>query len=709
MPTVIDSLIVTLGLDPSQFTKGQKEAGAAIIKTLEEVVKSGKEIELSTRSVTNFISQLRGQFLSLFAIVAGGRGLTSFASDLVRTSAAVGRMSVLLNTTSQDLSKWQGAGAAFGGTAQGITSSITTLNQSLQQLSLTGEASFIPYLRALQAYAPGANLSLQGMNGEIRDAISLLPDLHKAFQGMNAARAKAIGNGLGLSDDLINILIQSDEVFNKFMKDQERWGLVTKEQAKAAQDLEYNMGGVTQSFSTLGRMLITDLAPYLIRIMQIAQDTFVWLQKNPEQLRTIFTVLAAGFAAFAIWVAGPIGWIAALAAAIALLWDDWNTYNEGGKARFAEFWSEVDRGWKIIRETALRVWNDIREYVQPIIDALKMYVEAYVEATIAGWKLIYSVFFGTAEDIKRNWQALLTALNKGWTAFADNLVKAIVNVAPVIFDAIKKAMAAAFDWVFERLNTVIEAIGGKRIQNPFTGGGPTTGNLGPAAGQGSGDGTVNYSGASAPGYDKKNDNKLMSDVDFFVSKGWSRDQAIGIVANIAGESGGSHTNIGDKGLAFGLAQWHADRRAKFKEKFGHTMEEGTREEQLEFIHHELTVGDERAAGNNLRKATSATQATDIVTRQYERPQFPDADSFKRQIAASHIARLPAPAVTPGGAPTAAQVASSNVANDNSRQSQTNVQQVVVNTQATDAAGIAKDIKPALERDNDAMQANNGYM
>ncbi|MBI2780001.1 MAG: hypothetical protein HYX62_09530, partial [Gammaproteobacteria bacterium] len=382
---------------------------------------------------------------------------------------------------------------------------------------------FIPYLRALQAYAPGANLSLQGMNGEIRDAVSLLPDLHKAFQGMNAARAKAIGNGLGLSDDLINILIQSDEVFNKFMKDQERWGLVTKEQAKAAQDLEYNMGGVTQSFATLGRMLITDLAPYLIRIMQIAQDTFVWLQKNPEQLRTIFTVLAAGFAAFALWVAGPIGWIGALAAAIALLWDDWNTYNEGGKARFAEFWSEVDRGWKTIRETALRVWGDIRQYVEPVIDALKIMWEGYKEYVVGALRLIYSVFFGTAEDIRSAWSKLIGGLEKMWNGFADNLVKAIVNVAPVIFDAIKKAMATAFDWVFERLNTVIEAIGGKRIQNPFTGGGPTTGNFGPAAGQGAGDGTVNYSGASAPGYDKKNDNKLMADVDYFVSKGWSRE------------------------------------------------------------------------------------------------------------------------------------------------------------------------------------------
>ena len=40
------------------------------------------------------------------------------------------------------------------------------------------------------------------------------------------------------------------------------------------------------------------------------------------------------------------------------------------------------------------------------------------------------------------------------------------------------------------------------------------------------------------------------------------EQAIGIVANIAAESGGNPFSFtGDKGTAHGLAQWHADRRA----------------------------------------------------------------------------------------------------------------------------------------------------
>lgn len=112
-------------------------------------------------------------------------------------------------------------------------------------------------------------------------------------------------------------------------------------------------------------------------------------------------------------------------------------------------------------------------------------------------------------------------------------------------------------------------------------------------------------------------------VDYFMSKGWTQDQAEGIAANLEQESGFKANASGDGGQAYGLAQWHPDRQAEFAKQYGKDIRNSTGAEQLEFIQHELTKGNERAAGKSLRTATSAYDAAAIVSREYERPGIDD--------------------------------------------------------------------------------------
>lgn len=125
---------------------------------------------------------------------------------------------------------------------------------------------------------------------------------------------------------------------------------------------------------------------------------------------------------------------------------------------------------------------------------------------------------------------------------------------------------------------------------------------------------------------------------YFVSKGWTREQAAGIVANLHAESGMRSGVTGDDGAAYGLAQWHADRQAAFKEKFGKDIRSSTFEEQLEFVNHEMTAGNEQAAGNRLRGSRTAAEAAQVVTRYYERPADKDGEATRRGALADRLGR-----------------------------------------------------------------------
>ena len=135
---------------------------------------------------------------------------------------------------------------------------------------------------------------------------------------------------------------------------------------------------------------------------------------------------------------------------------------------------------------------------------------------------------------------------------------------------------------------------------------------------------------------------LNSAVSFFESKGWTREQAIGIVANLKEESGLNPNPKGwnDGGKAYGVAQWHGDRQANFKKVFGKPIQESTLEEQLAFVHHELTQGTEQAAGNRLRSTKDHATAAAIVSQFYERPAaVEDAKRGRAKIAESIASSL----------------------------------------------------------------------
>jgi hypothetical protein len=104
---------------------------------------------------------------------------------------------------------------------------------------------------------------------------------------------------------------------------------------------------------------------------------------------------------------------------------------------------------------------------------------------------------------------------------------------------------------------------------------------------------------------------------FFQSKGWTKEQAAGIVGNLVVESRLKTDAVGDGGQAYGIAQWHPPRQAKFKEVYRKDIRNSSFQEQLEFVNWELN-NSEKAAGNALRKATTASEAATIVDEKYER-------------------------------------------------------------------------------------------
>ncbi|WP_456734396.1 phage tail tip lysozyme [Bradyrhizobium sp. USDA 3364] len=140
-------------------------------------------------------------------------------------------------------------------------------------------------------------------------------------------------------------------------------------------------------------------------------------------------------------------------------------------------------------------------------------------------------------------------------------------------------------------------------------------------------------------------------MQFFMSKGYSREQAAGLVANLARESSTFDPRaVGDSGKARGIAQWHPDRQADFKAWSGKDIGVASFQEQLGFVDYELTKGKKGKVGALLKQTTSAREAAALVSRRYEIPANADREAALRGAMAENYYRTPLPDTGAEGRP-----------------------------------------------------------
>ncbi|MBI1213619.1 MAG: hypothetical protein GC190_19345 [Alphaproteobacteria bacterium] len=619
-PTIIDALIIELGIDPSGIAKGRKQAGAELLQTKKDAESTAKAMEERGKQAARFYSQVRNEVLALFAVFTAGRGFKEFISDTVRSNANLARLSYITKQSVSDFASWGRASETVGGSLDSTTQSMSNLVREFQMFAVTGESSVIPWFRSL-----GVNIS-DVNTGKMRDIGDILLDLSDKFQTMDPARAATFGQAIGLDPGTVNLLLKGRDAVKAMLAEQEKNAATTQRNAEAALHLQATWTKLLQTANSIGEELLTRLAPVLERIIGLLEGLAEWAQDNAPLVEAAFVALTT----VALALSAAMG-VSAVRGVLALL---------GTVAPLLGGLSEMALGMAVLTETAL-----------PALSAAFLAVGAAIEATPVGWILTAIAAIGVAGYyLYKHWNDIAAWWSGLWNGMGDD-----------VDNAYRKKWS--------------ENLPGRKRAGPAL---VTTSST-----------PVNLRARGA--------NYAESDVNTLMKLGWTRDQAIGIAANIQRESGGQgHTAVGDNGQAYGIAQWHRDRQANFRQWAGHDIRSSTRDEQLRFINYELRYGNEKAAGAALASSRNAADAASIISSLYERPADRQGEMLRRsQIAQTLSAKIPA------GIGVAARP--QNVAG----KGDVHIDKIVVNTAATDANGIAKSLDGALKRNLNATHANYG--
>lgn len=249
--TVIDQLIVTLGLDPKNFNKGQKEAAAALAKSKDATKKTSESMASSLGKIATAAA---AAFLSFEA----AKKLAEWLGEINESTANLSRFAKNVGLSAHEVNLWGSAVELAGGDAKDAQASIGQLSQDLVKMQTSGEVS--PLLLLLQRMG----IALVDQDGKVRKTTDLYKDLATAFSHYNRSDAYNLGKSAGLNDGILNLLLLQKKAREDIFAQAEKNNAVTEQNAEQAERLQNAWREVGQEAKKLGLTILNEITPYLL-------------------------------------------------------------------------------------------------------------------------------------------------------------------------------------------------------------------------------------------------------------------------------------------------------------------------------------------------------------------------------------------------------------------------------------------------------------
>lgn len=203
--TVIDSLVIEIGLDPTKFAGGEKEVAARLKQLIENSRKGAGEIEHRAKGAVETLSSLKTSILGTFAAFMGGMGVKAFMTFITNADAATGRFAANLDAQVESIASWENAIKTVGGSTESVRASFNALNTDIRRFQMgAGGGDFLRIFSAL-------GVSVKNANGELKQMDQLLIEAAGAVQrrhpGSRAEQAAELALIPGMNEAMSNFLL----------------------------------------------------------------------------------------------------------------------------------------------------------------------------------------------------------------------------------------------------------------------------------------------------------------------------------------------------------------------------------------------------------------------------------------------------------------------------------------------------------------------
>ncbi|HBX1840282.1 transglycosylase SLT domain-containing protein [Klebsiella pneumoniae] len=277
--TVIDALLVTLGLDTSQFRKAQQEVSDDLKKQREDAKNTAKEMAEQGKKAASFFSSIKTELLALTGVTVTAGGLMSLVKNTTSSLMDLSIQSKALGMTARELDGFGKAAESAGSSFERITAALQGF-QAAKQGSLFGDTSspIFSGMRMLTA--------LTGDTFDVysKDAKSLARSYLESLRKVKDPNIRRQIGAMGGFDDAT---IQRNQE-GRFLPDVDRLTKssgITDASVKGAKEFTEAWVVLNQNLETTKNQFYTFLIPYVREFNGVLLQLSNWMKSHPDEMR----------------------------------------------------------------------------------------------------------------------------------------------------------------------------------------------------------------------------------------------------------------------------------------------------------------------------------------------------------------------------------------------------------------------------------------
>lgn len=238
--TVIDEMIVKLGLDPHDFTKGHKEAAASVSNT-------EKSVQKSAGGMSRQLTGLAAKWLSFAGAIYAIKKAVTIIDDVAERTRKLGVDAKNYGIAAAGLRNFENAVEMFGGTAADARKSIDGINQAVFDMAYNGQMSDSLIMLAR------LGVQFQTATGEARDFNSIVLDTADAIgkaqeQGMSRASAVQYLRQAGFDEGTSQMILAGRAQAEAALAAQDKRRQVSDSDVSAATEIVQSRTGRRQAW-----------------------------------------------------------------------------------------------------------------------------------------------------------------------------------------------------------------------------------------------------------------------------------------------------------------------------------------------------------------------------------------------------------------------------------------------------------------------------
>ena len=293
MATVIESLIVTLGLDATNFRRGTADAtrarntlgdtnrrqdaetSAREKKLAAEQARRGKEADARAKAMADGFRKVRNEALSLFALFTAGVGIKNFIANTVESAVQLGYLSQNLKVSIESLQAYGRAAERAGGTTEGAFAQLRESADSLAALR-----SGLGPNEGMQWF-----FRMGGSSDDLKDGNTYLMARSKIISEMfnrDPQRAMLISKQMGISEDQFNLIKQGPDAIKRLTDAQMKNSAISAKDAAGALELKNKWLDFSQAMTATGTKILVALIPAFSQLMNWLQTVAGWVTDNKD-------------------------------------------------------------------------------------------------------------------------------------------------------------------------------------------------------------------------------------------------------------------------------------------------------------------------------------------------------------------------------------------------------------------------------------------